>query len=47
MARKSKEVTWGMFFGALSNLIGIIFGLVAKGFFWGIGFWWAFYELMK
>ena len=47
MARKSKKSSWGLFFGSLFELVGVIIGLIGRGFFWGLGFWWAFYELMR
>lgn len=47
MARKSKKSSWALFFGALSELAGVIIGLIGRGLFWGLGFWLAFYEFMK
>ena len=47
MVRKSKKSSWALFFGALSDFVGVIIGLIGRGFFFGLGFWWAFLELMK
>ena len=47
MPRKAKEPTFKDFFNVLADVIGLIVGTVAKGFFLGLGFWWAFSELIK
>lgn len=47
MAKKESKPTFADFFDALLELTSVICGTVARGLFFGIGFWWAFYELMK
>ena len=47
MPRKAKEPTFKDFFNVLIDVVGLIVGTVARGFFLGLGFWWAFSQLIK
>lgn len=47
MPRKANKGTFTETLGALSEVVGVIIGLIGKGYFWGLGFWWAFSQLIK
>ena len=47
MAKKSKEPALTIVVAELFGLLGDITGLFLRGFFMGLGFWWAFMLLFK
>lgn len=47
MPRKAKEPTFKDFFNVLIEVVGLIIGMTVRGFCYGLGFWWAFSQLIK